>query len=784
MTEPTRRHFITDIIDADLAAGRNGGAVVTRFPPEPNGFLHIGHAKSICLNFGLAQRYGGRCHLRFDDTNPLKEETRYVESIQADVRWLGFDWGEHLYFGSDYFDRMIEVAEHLIDRGLAYVDDQTVEAIREGRGGFDRPGTNSPYRDRSVAENRDFFARMQQGEFEDGSRVLRARIDMAHPNMIMRDPLLYRIRHAHHHRTGDRFCVYPMYDFAHCLEDAFEGITHSICTLEFESNRELYDWVLDAVDDLYGWAPRPRQYEFARLQVGYTVMSKRKFLRLVEEGHVEGWDDPRMPTIAGMRRRGYTPEAIRNFAELVGIAKNNSFVDIGKLEHCVRSDLEERCPRALAVQDPVPLVLEGLPEGYRETLELAWWPGDPERAGSREVPISANLLVERDDFADPAPNGWKRMTTGGHVRLFGAFVVRIDAAERDAEGRLLRLRGRALPETIGGANPGDGSRVAGAIHWLDADTALPAEVRLYDRLVRVEMPEAGGADFLESLNPDSLQICADARVEAGLRDAPAGHRVQFLRLGYFCADPDAGAEGKPRWNRIITLRDTWAKATGAVADDGRPQRARAEAGPQQSAEEAAAARAASRTAAHAADAALAHRYGVVIGAGLGEEDADVLAADADLFDLWQAGVVAFLAAGAPGNGAEAVGRWARNELKGALAGAAIEDADGTGARLGRLVALVAADSITAAAGKRVLAEMLASGREPSMLVEELGLLRKGDDAVAAAVAAVLEANPTEVERFRAGEKKLTGFFIGQAMGRLKGAADAGAVRSAVLAALG
>ncbi len=772
MSETRRTHFLTDIIDADIASNVHGGVVATRFPPEPNGFLHIGHAKSICLNFGLARDYGGRCHLRFDDTNPVAEDVRYVESIQADVRWLGFDWGEHLYFASDYFERMYEAAMHLVDKGLAYVDDQSVDEIRAGRGAFDRPGVNSPYRDRSVAENRELLAQMRAGAFPDGSRVLRARIDMAHPNMIMRDPLIYRIRHAHHHRTGDAWCIYPMYDFAHCLEDAIEGITHSICTLEFESNRELYDWLLDAVSDRWPWDPRPHQFEFARLRLGYTVMSKRKLLTLVNERFVEGWDDPRMPTIAGMRRRGYTPEAIRNFAELVGIAKNNSLVDIGKLEHCVRSDLESRSVRGLAVLDPIRLELDGLGPDAPTSLSLAWWPGEPERAGSRDVPLSAQLLVERGDYAEAPPTGWKRMAPGAHVRLFGAFVVRIDAEIRDDAGALLGLRATALPATLDGSTP-EGVKVNGVVHWVDAARSVPADVRLYDRLFLLEEPEEDGADFRATLNPNSLQRCADARVEPGLGGLPLGTPVQFVRQGYFVRD--TGHADSQVWNRTITLRDSWARAQGETADDGRPER-RGRDTTAPDADAVRAARANARDAALAADPALAARIAALMAQGLGEDDADVLAGDADLG-------ACFAAAMAIHPQAASVARWLRHELKGALGGKAIDDPAGLGARVGRLVALVDADAISATAGKRVLAETLATGREPAMLVEELGLAKQDGDAVTAAVAAVLAAHPAEVARYRAGETKLQGFLIGKVMAALRGAGDAAAVRTALLAAL-
>src|SRR5512135_2970033 len=486
---PRGSNFLTDIIDADLAAGRNGGRVVTRFPPEPNGHLHLGHAKSILLNFGLAARYGGRVHLRFDDTNPETEETEYVEGIQADVRWLAGDWSA-LHYASEWFERMYECAERLIREGKAYVDSQPQEAIREQRGDFGRAGVAGPFRDRPAAESLDLFRRMRAGEFPDGACVLRARIDMAHPNVLLRDPLLYRIRHAHHHRTGDAWCIYPMYDYAHPLEDAFEGVTHSICTLEFESNRELYDWVLD---QLGPWDPRPRQYEFARLALGYTVMSKRKLLQLVNERRVSGWDDPRMPTIAGLRRRGVTPEAIRAFADLIGVAKNNSVVDIGKLEFAIRGDLEGRSPRALAVLDPLPVTLVNWPEGEIREIQIPWWPAEPQR-GVRKVPFGRELLVEREDFALDPPEGWKRLAPGREVRLAGAWRLRCDEVVRGPSGEVAGLR------------------CSGTLHWVHATRSRPAEVRLYDRLFAAEQPDAA-EDLLSALNPASLTLARGARVE-------------------------------------------------------------------------------------------------------------------------------------------------------------------------------------------------------------------------------------------------------------------------------
>ncbi len=567
MSESERpRNFLADILAADVAAGRNGGQVVTRFPPEPNGFLHIGHAKSILLNFGLARAFGGRTHLRFDDTNPMTEETEYVEAIQGDVRWLGCDWGEHLHYASDLFGRMYACAERLVEEGKAYVDDQTQEELREGRGDFDRPGVNSPFRDRSAAESLDLLLRMKAGEFPDGARVLRARIDMAHPNVLMRDPLLYRIRHARHHRTGDTWCIYPMYDFAHPLEDAFEGVTHSICTLEFESNRELYDWVLD---NLGPWDPRPRQYEFARLALGYTVLSKRKLLQLVQEKRVSGWDDPRMPTLAGLRRRGVTPEALREFADMIGVAKNNSVVDIGKLEFAVRADLERRSPRALAVLNPLPVTVVDWPAERVDALELPWWPGAPEQ-GARKVPFGRELLVERDDFALDPPGGWKRLAPGREVRLAGAYVIRCQEVVRDEAGEVVALRCTHDPRSLGA--PSGERRRGGTLNWVHATRSAAANVRLYDRLFAVEQPDAAD-DFRTVLNPRSLAVAEAARVEPALASAEPGSRWQFLRQGYFFVDPVDSRPGAPVFNRTLTLKDGWTGRNEA-SPAGRPERER------------------------------------------------------------------------------------------------------------------------------------------------------------------------------------------------------------------
>jgi glutaminyl-tRNA synthetase len=763
MADTRPQNFIADIVEADLRAGKNGGKVVTRFPPEPNGYLHIGHAKSIHLNFGLARAFGGRTHLRFDDTNPVTEETEYVDAIQGDVRWLGGDWGDRLFYASDFFDRMYECAERLVREGKAYVDAQPQEAIREQRGSFERPGVNSPFRGRPAAESLDLLRRMKAGEFPDGAMVLRARIDMAHPNVLMRDPLLYRIRHAHHHRTGDRWCIYPMYDYAHPLEDAFEGVTHSICTLEFESNRELYDWVLD---NLGPWDPRPRQYEFARLALGYTVMSKRKLLQLVTEGRVSGWDDPRLPTIAGLRRRGVTPEALRDFAELIGVAKNNSVVDIGKLEYAIRSDLEGRAPRALAVLSPLPVTLENWPAGRAEELDVPWWPSEPAR-GARKVPFGRELLVEREDFALDPPRDWRRLAPGREVRLAGAYVIRCEGVERDEAGEPTRLRC-----TVDLASLGTERRVQGTIHWVDAARSVPAEVRLYDRLFRLENPDAEG-DFLAALNPASLQLARGARVEAALAAARPGERFQFLRQGYFFADPVDSRPGAPVFNRTITLKDTWAARAAPRDEDGR--RARTERAPQAAPR---ATRAEQRAAAHAADARLAERFARLRDRGLGDDEADAIAGQAD--------VAAFFDGAAATSAApRATARWLANDLLGLAAGRPLAELPLPAAAFGRFVALVEAGRVTPAGGKALLADLVASGGEPEARMKALRLERVDDRAaVEAAVGRALEAHPAEAARFRAGERKLLGVLVGAAMKAAGGAADAALVRKVLEERLG
>jgi glutaminyl-tRNA synthetase len=762
-------NFLHQIVEEDNRTGKYGGKVATRFPPEPNGYLHIGHAKSILLNFGLARAYGGRTNLRFDDTNPVTEDTEYVESIEADVRWLGGDFGGHVYYASDYFEKMYACAERLVQDGKAYVDSQNQEQIREQRGSFERPGANSPFRDRPAAESLDLLRRMRKGEFEDGACVLRARIDMAHPNVILRDPLLYRIRHAHHHRTGDAWCIYPMYDYAHPLEDAFEGITHSICTLEFESNRELYDWVLD---NLGPWDPRPRQYEFARLALGYTVMSKRKLKDLVEQHLVSGWDDPRMPTVAGMRRRGVTPEALREFADLIGVAKNNSLVDIGKLEYAIRSDLEARSPRAMAVLSPLPLRIENWPPGKQLELDLPWWPGEPEKAGTRKVPFGPDLLIERDDFTENPPRDWKRLAPGREVRLAGACVIRCEGVVRGEAGEVKALRCSYDATTLGSEG---GRRAGGTIHWVHATRSVPAAVRLYDRLFTVEQPEALN-NFLDALNPASLQEAARARVEPALKDAPAGARYQFLRQGYFFADPVESKPGAPVWNRTITLKDTWAaRAAAPEAREPRPPREKKPAAPPQGP---ARDRTELQADARAADPAVAARFERWRQAGLAENEAHLVAADGEASAYLEA-------AAAAGAKVASAARWLLNELAGLAAGGPLARLPLEGAAFGRFVQLVDAGRLAPAAAKTLLAALVKEGGDPEARLKALGLEKVDDrDAVVAGVDRALAANAREVERWRDGEKKLFGFLLGAAMRETQGAADAALVRQVLEERLG
>lgn len=552
-TAPT--HFIRQIIEKDISEGKNSGKVATRFPPEPNGYLHIGHAKSICLNFGLANDFDGACNLRFDDTNPEKESDEYIRAITDDVEWLGFTWNGDIRYASSYFGKLYEYAVQLIKQGQAYVESLSAEEIREYRGTLTEPGKDSPYRDRSVEENLDLFQRMKAGEFDEGTLVLRAKIDMSSGNINMRDPVIYRIRKVEHHQTGNEWCIYPMYDFTHCISDAIEGITHSVCTLEFEAHRPLYDWVLDALST----PSHPQQIEFARLNLNYTITSKRKLKQLVDENVVNGWDDPRMPTIAGLRRRGYTPASIRNFCEMIGVTKSDGVVDMGMLEFSIRDDLDKNAPRAMCVLRPLKVVIENLPEGERETLSVSAHPKD-ETMGAREIHFTREIYIDREDFAEVPPPKWKRLIDGGEVRLRGSYVIKCNQVIKDADGNIIELRCTYDENTLG--KKPEGRKVKGVVHWVSAETCLSAEVRMYDRLFTHESPDSdkSGGSFLELINPDSLAVYSECKVEPGLVEASAGKPYQFEREGYFVLDAVDGSAERLVFNRTVTLRDSWAKA--------------------------------------------------------------------------------------------------------------------------------------------------------------------------------------------------------------------------------
>jgi glutaminyl-tRNA synthetase len=740
-----RNDFIRDIIDEDLRTGRYT-RVATRFPPEPNGYLHIGHAKAICVDFGIARDYQGTCNLRYDDTNPTKEDVEYVESIERDVRWLGFEPAAVL-FSADYFPRMYELAERLVREGKAYVDDLGDEQIKEYRGTLSEPGKPSPYRDRSVDENLTLLRKMKAGEFPDGARVLRAKIDLASPNMKMRDPLLYRIRHAHHHRTGDEWVIYPMYDYAHPIEDAIEGITHSLCTLEFENNRELYDWVIENTGP---WNPRPRQYEFARLALEYTVMSKRKLRQLVEDGHVRGWDDPRMPTLAALRRRGYSPEAIRAFCDLIGVAKANSMVDIGKLEYCVRDDLNQNAPRALGVLRPIEVEVSG-DIGATE-VDAPYFPPDVGKPGTRKLPVGARIFIDRDDWSDNPPSDWKRLGPGRTVRLRHAYCITADeVVARDHDGHVTKLRAHVASSAKG----------AGVIHWVDAATSVPAEVRLYERLFKVPRPEEGGGDFLEHLDPHSLEVVTTARLEKSLASAEVGSRWQLERVGYFIVDEDT-RPGALVLARIITLRDERIAVAAAPAE--KKENVKAKTRPRSKSPQE------YRAEARARDAELAAAYAKAQSLGLSAEQADLVTGDRDTASL-------FTETAAKAGNAQLVAKWMINELPRALAGKELAGAKLDAARFADFIALVAGGTLPGSAAKTVLAEMVATGKPAS----EVGAAAAAAQAISPAeleakVEAVIRGNLDKWNQYRAGKDGLRGFFVGQVMKSTPNA-DAAAVSS-------
>ena len=758
--------FVRALIDEDLEHGTHDGRVVTRFPPEPNGYLHIGHAKSICLNFGLAGEYAARgaqtrCRLRFDDTNPTTESEEYARSIEEAVRWLGFT-PDAVVHASDYFEQLYDYAVVLIEKGLAYVDSQSDEEIRARRGTVTEPGTNSPFRDRSVEENIELFRKMRAGAFEDGAHVLRAKIDMAAPLMIMRDPLLYRIRHAHHYRTGDAWCIYPMYDFAHCLEDAIEHVTHSLCTLEFDNNRRVYDWVLENALPPEALPQRPHQYEFNRLNLTYTVLSKRKLLQLVEEGHVGGWNDPRMPTLFGLRRRGVTPEAVRALCDGVGVTRTPGRVQVSRFEHAIRDDLNERAPRVMAVLRPLKVTVTNFAEEKTEWLEADYWPRDIDREETRHVPFSRTLYLERDDFMETPSEGFYRLAPGREVRLRYGYFFTCEEVVKDADGQVTELRGTVDLETKGGDAP-DGRSPEATLHWLSADHAVPFEARLYDRLFDVPAPDAGEEDYRTHLNPDSL-VTLRAFVEPSVQDDPSETRYQFERQGYFWQDPKDSAPDALVFNQIVPLRDAWAER-----EEAGKKRA-AEARRQEKEEEKVRQR---RLAQQAAGRDLAAdflpeqkaRFARYTGElDLSEEDAALLAEDAAL--------AAFFERAAEDAAPPSVANWIVNELMRALKDRPLAALPFTAAHLGRLVALIDKGALSTRAAKDVFEEMLTEGGDPEAIVERKGLRQMNDaDKLEAVVAEVVAAHPDEAERYRSGKHSLIGFFMGQVMRQTRGTAN-------------
>ncbi|MFC1640119.1 glutamine--tRNA ligase/YqeY domain fusion protein [Gemmatimonadota bacterium] len=772
---PASTDFIRTKIAEDLRTDKYHGRVATRFPPEPNGYLHIGHAKSICLNFGIAlENQGGTCNLRFDDTNPETEEMKYVESIQEDVRWLGFDWEDRLFFASDYFERLYTFAVKLIKDGNAYVDSLKEAEIREYRGTVTTPGRESPYRGRSIEENLDMFERMRAGEFENGAHVLRAKIDMTLANMQMRDPVLYRIRHAEHYRTGNDWCVYPLYDFTHCLSDALERITHSLCTLEFKDNRALYDWIVNAV----GFETPPEQTEFARLNLDYTVVSKRKLVQLVRDGHVDGWDDPRMPTIAGFRRRGVTPEAIRTFCDTIGVAKVDSRVDIEKLEHAILDDLNMRVPRVMCVLRPLKVVIDNYPEDQVEELDAPFYPHDVPKEGSRKVPFSRVLYIERDDFMEEPPKKFFRLAPGREVRLRYAYLVTCKEVIKDPEtGEVIELRCNYDPDSRGG-NPPDGRKVKGTLHWVSAEHSLPAEVRLYDRLFLTPNPEVdiGDSDFTANLNHESIEVLRDSRVEPAVAHDQPGTRYQFERTGYFCSDAVDSTPEQLVFNRTVSLRDTWAKMVKADAGKSGVERADLE---EKTASVGAAGRSnISKQEAERTPEFLAKLERYTAEFGLTSGDAEIILDDQSLVSLFDEACAAY-------ENPKAIAKWLVNDLRYEAKGVEYGDLPLTGATLASLVQLVEDNTITRTNAKEVFGEMARSGGDPVQIVREKGLEQLADfGSLEPLVDKVLAENEAKVAEYRAGRLGLLGMFVGQVMRDSGGKANPGLVKELVQKKLG
>ncbi len=760
--------FIRTIIRDDVATGTHGGKVVTRFPPEPNGFLHIGHAKSICLNFGAAAENGGVTHLRFDDTNPTTEDERYVEAMKEDIRWLGFDWGENLFHASDYFEQLYGYAKQLIESGKAYVDSSTEAEIRTLRGSVTSPGRASPYRDRSPTESIDLFRRMRACEYADGTHVLRAKIDMASPNMLMRDPLLYRIRSASHYRTGDEWCIYPLYDFAHCLSDSIEGITHSMCTLEFDNNREVYDWILDNLDVPQ---PQPRQYEFARLNLAYTVVSKRRLLPLIEAGLVNGWDDPRMPTLAALRRRGVPPSAIRTFCDMIGVGKVENRVDLGKLEYAIRTDLNPKAPRVMCVLRPLKLVLTNYAAGETDELDAPYFPEDIGKAGSRTVPFGRELFIERDDFSEDPPKGFHRLAPGREVRLRYGYIVKCVDLVKSEDGEIQEIHCTYDPDTRGGSAP-DGRRIKGTIHWVSAEHSLPAEVRLYDRLFLKENPDdiGEGEDFREGINPESLVVLTGARIEPSVAADPPDTHYQFERQGYFYRDSVDSSSDALVFNRTVTLRDSWAKkaASTATAGDGpgveAPSPGSAQTSPRVHRPE---------------DAEAAARFDRYTGElGLPEADAGVLAQEADLSDYFERA----LAGSSP---PRQIANWIINDLPRVLEGRSLSEFPVEPADLAHLVQMVEEGTVSVRTGREILAIMASSGGSPDEIVEAQGLTQISDqESLEPIIVELVDAHPDEAAAYRSGKHGLIGFFVGQVMRSTGGKADPEVVQKLLRSHLG
>lgn len=758
---PAKSNFIRTIVENDLKTGATDGRVVTRFPPEPNGYLHIGHAQSIWLNFGVANDYQGVCHLRFDDTNPETEDPEFVESIQHDVKWLGFDWNDKLFFASDYFEQLYHLAIRLIKDGKAYVDSLNEEDIREYRGTVTEPGRPSPYRDRSIDENLDLFTRMRKGEFANGAHVLRAKIDMTSPNMLLRDPVLYRIKHAHHYRTNDAWPIYPLYDFAHPLSDAIENITHSICTLEFEVHRPLYDWL---VENLFS-EPLPHQYEFARLNPDFMITSKRKLRLLVEQGYVSGWDDPRMPTISGLRRRGVTPEAIRAFANLAGVSKVNTNTEISLLEHAIRDDLNYRSPRVMAVLNPLKVVITNYPEGQDETLDASYWPHDIPKEGTRPVPFSRELYIERNDFREDPPKRFHRLSPGNEVRLRYAYIIKCDAIIKDPEtGEITEIHCTYDPETKSGGSRVD-RKVKGTIHWVSAEHALPIEARLYDRLFTVADPTnvAEGETFMDYLNPDSLKTVR-GYVEPSVANDPLGTHYQFERQGYFITDSEDATKDNLVFNRIVPLRDSWGKKQKTQGASAKPKASKPKT------DKAKAAAKPVMPQALSPELEARHvRY--VKDLGLPKKQARVLASDAAVGNYFEAVLAVH-------DNASSVANWVTNEVLRVAKDTPLTDLPFTATAVGKLVALVDAGDVASNIAKQVFAVMEAEGGDPVTIIAEKGLKQVADDDVLAPIIAqVIADNPGKVAAYKSGKTGLIGFFMGQAMRATQGKANPQMVRS-------